>query len=333
METDAGSAVEAEAAVARRPFAGRILLFIGAALCLAPMVSAATGLLLGAALGLTVGNPYPLLTRKLTHKLLVLSVVGLGAAMDLRVVARVGAHGAGYTLAGIAVCLSLGALLTRALRVESRLGLLLSVGTAICGGSAIAAVAPTIRAREHEISVALAVVFLLNGVALLLFPAVGHRFGLSQDQFGLWAALAVHDTSSVVGAGLAYGPRALEVATTVKLARALWIIPVALATGALYARRSQGDASTRSAAPRPWFIAGFVAMAALGTFVPALRPAGHHVSAVARQLMVLTLFLIGAGLSRPALREVGVRPLVQGALLWLIMAGGTLACIVLGAIA
>src|SRR5262249_22271999 len=150
-------------------------------------------------------------------------------AMDLRVVAQAGLHGIGYTALSIAVALGLGTLLARALRVGSRTGLLISVGTAICGGSAIAAAAPALRAKEHEVTVALATVFLLNGAALFLFPAIGHAVGLDQTRFGLWAALAIHDTSSVVSASMSFGQRALEVATTVKLARALWIVPVTFA--------------------------------------------------------------------------------------------------------
>ena len=306
----------------------RWLVPAGAAFCLLPIASPAAGLVAGAAIGLTAGNPYLAQTRRWTHRLLALSVIGLGAGMDLRVVAAAGARGFAYTAAGITVCLTIGALLARALRVEAKVGLLISVGTAICGGSAIAALAPALRAREHAVSVALATVFLLNGVALLVFPLVGHGLALDQQQFGAWAALAIHDTSSVVGAGMAYGPEALAVATTMKLARALWIVPVTLVAGAAHARGRDGRAVPAGASPRPWFIAGFLAAAALATWIPALRPFGHHVSTLAGRLMVVTLFLIGAGLSRPALRAVGVRPLLQGVLLWSIMAAGTLACIV-----
>ena len=305
------------------------LILIGAGLALAPFTPAAAALLGGALIALTVGNPLPQLTRSWTHRLLPLAVVGLGAGMNLRAVAKAGLHGLGYTAISLLLVLALGWWLARLLKVERDAGLLISVGTAICGGSAIAAVAPVLRAKEHEISMALATVFLLNAAALVLFPPIGHAAGLGQDAFGLWAALAIHDTSSVVGAGLVYGPRALEVATTVKLARALWIVPLTLAIGWWVARRgtASGDAPP---VKKPWFIAGFLAMAALVTFVPALHQAGHLIAATARRVLVLTLFLIGAGLSREALRDVGLRPFLQGLVLWLLVASLGLVVVRLG---
>ena len=306
-----------------------LLLGLGAALALAPFTPAAAALAGGALLALTVGNPRQALTRTWTPRLLPLAVVGLGAEMNLRAVAKAGLHGLGYTALSLALVLVLGWWLARWLKVERDAGLLISVGTAICGGSAIAAVAPVLRAKEHEISVALATVFLLNAAALVLFPPLGHAAGLGQEAFGLWAALAIHDTSSVVGAGLAYGPRALEVATTVKLARALWIVPLTLGIGWIVARR--GEASV-DAPPvkKPWFIAGFLIMAALVTFVPVLHAPGQLLAAAARRVLVLTLFLIGAGLSREALRSVGLRPFLQGLLLWLIVGSLGLGAVKLG---
>jgi uncharacterized integral membrane protein (TIGR00698 family) len=306
------------------------LSLLAAALCLVPDLPALgwqavpgwVALLCGVALALTAGNPWPGRTRALTPRLLAVSVVGLGAAMDLRAVARVGLQGFGYTLVGISATLALGALLARVLSVPRTTGMLVAVGTAICGGSAIAAVAPAIGADDDETSASLGIVFLLNAVALLLFPPVGHWMGLSPHAFGLWAALAIHDTSSVVGAASAYGPGALLVATTTKLARALWIVPVTLLLGALAARR--GAAGARSRARRPWFILGFLAAAAVVTALPALRPAGHLVAEAARRLLVLTLFLLGLGLSRDALRRVGARPLAMGVLLWLAARTATL---------
>jgi uncharacterized integral membrane protein (TIGR00698 family) len=225
-----------------------------------PGVPAAAALVAGTVIALTLGNPLAHRTRPISRKLLPAAVVGLGGAMDLAAVARVGAEGIGYTVASLVACALVGAALTRALRVEPRTGTLLTVGTAICGGSAIAAAAPVIGADDREISVALATVFLLNGVALLLFPPLGRAAGLDERSFGLWAALAIHDTSSVVGAGLQYGPVALAVATTVKLARALWIAPVALLLGVVERARSRGRV-TRGG-PFPWFILGFVGVAA-----------------------------------------------------------------------
>ncbi|MCM2249321.1 MAG: putative sulfate exporter family transporter [Geothrix sp.] len=305
------------------------LLLLGGALALAPFTPAAAALVGGAVLALTAGNPRLALTRTWTHRLLPLAVVGLGADMNLRAVAKAGLHGLGHTALSLALVLALGLGLARLLKVDREAGLLISVGTAICGGSAIAAVAPVIRAREQAISVALATVFLLNAAALVIFPPLGQAAGLGQEAFGLWSALAIHDTSSVVGAGLVYGPRALEVATTVKLARALWIVPLTLGLGWFMARWEPPSADAPPV-KKPWFIAGFLAMAALVTFVPALQVPGHWVAAAARRILVLTLFLIGAGLSREALKNVGLRPFLQGLLLWLIVGSLGLGAVKLG---
>ncbi|MBK9797075.1 MAG: putative sulfate exporter family transporter [Holophagaceae bacterium] len=305
------------------------LLGLGGALALAPFTPAAVALVGGALLALALGNPWQATTRLWTHRLLPLAVVGLGADMNLRAVAKAGLHGLGYTALSLALVLALGWWLARLLKVGRDAGLLISVGTAICGGSAIAAVAPVLRAKEQEISVALATVFLLNAAALVLFPPIGHWADLSQEAFGLWSALAIHDTSSVVGAGLAFGPRALEVATTVKLARALWIVPLTLGIGWVVARRGEA-APGAPPMKKPWFIAGFLALAALMTFVPALQGPGHVIAALARRVLVLTLFLIGAGLSREALRSVGLRPFLQGLLLWLVVGALGLCAVKLG---
>jgi uncharacterized integral membrane protein (TIGR00698 family) len=299
-----------------------------AAATLLPFVSGGVALLAGIAVALLFGNPYAARTKRYSQLLLTISVIGLGAGMDLAVVGRAGVRGLGYTVVGIAATLAVGTWLGRRFAVDRETSLLVTVGTAICGGSAIAAVAPTIRAKDHAISVALATVFMLNATALFVFPWIGHRLGLGQTEFGLWCALAIHDTSSVVGASMQYGAQALEVATTVKLARALWIIPVAFATGLVYARQ-RGNASGGKPR-RPWFILGFVVAAALVTWVPVLRPAGAMVAHAARRSLVLTLFLIGTGMTRTALRSVGVRPLVQGVALWALTAGGTLLALRLG---
>ena len=309
--------------------AGHVLVPLAGLACLLPWVNPAMALVGGVALAVLVGNPYAALTRKHTPRLLSYSVVGLGAAMNLGVVARVGAQGFVYTLVGITATLALGLVLARLLKVPGTTGLLISVGTAICGGSAIAAVVPVVQAREQEASVALGTVFLLNAAALVVFPAVGHALGLGEGAFGLWSALAIHDTSSVVGASLRYGgTHTLEVATTVKLARALWIIPVTLAVGAVHARLH--GAAGQGKAKRPWFILGFLAAAALVTFVPALQGPGHAVASVARRALVVTLFLIGVNLTPAALRAVGVRPLLQGVVLWVVVSAATLGAILAG---
>jgi uncharacterized integral membrane protein (TIGR00698 family) len=313
------------------------LILIVAALCLLPSIPSAGwtalppwgALLAGIAVTLLLGNPWVARTRTLTPTLLAASVVGLGAAMDLRTVARVGLHGFGYTLLGITGTLASGALLGRWLAVRRGTGILVSVGTAICGGSAIAAAAPVIGAEEDDTSAALGIVFLLNATALLVFPPIGHHLGMTEHAFGLWAALAIHDTSSVVGAAATYGPEALTVATSTKLARALWIVPVTLALGA-WAARNRAGTRGKVSAKRPWFILGFLAAAAAVSFVPSLRPAGRVVAAGAQRALVLTLFLLGLGLSRAAIARVGARPFVLGILLWLLAAGGTLGAIQLG---
>ena len=321
----------AENASARKLDAAHLLVPLGAVLSLLPWVSGGIALVAGAAIGLTVGNPYAAQTRKLATKLLQASVIGLGFGMDLHAVMRAGAHGVGWTVAGIAGCLALGTLLAKLFQVAGRTAWLISVGTAICGGSAIAAVAPVLRAEEEETATALATVFLLNSIALLIFPRIGHFAGLSQEQFGMWAALAIHDTSSVVGAGRAYGPQALEIATTVKLTRALWIVPLTLLVAWFVAREEkQSDAADLKPRPKPakpWFIAGFVAAAALVTFVPALHDPGMVLRQIAQQTLVATLFLIGAGISRKALAKVGTRPLAQGVLLWICVAAISLAAL------
>lgn len=298
-------------------------------LCLLPPVSAGVALLLGVTIALLLGNPYTAQTKLITPKLLTYSVVGLGAGMNLETVAQVGLQGIGYTVLTILSTVLLGLGLGRLLRTERDTSMLVTVGTAICGGSAIAAVAPVLRAKSHEISVALGIVFMLNACALFIFPPMGHAFGLTESQFGLWCALAIHDTSSVVGASLQYGKHALEVGTTVKLARALWIVPVTFFVGLVVARRREAVQGT-SKPKRPWFILGFLIMAALVTWIPELRGPGQWVELIARRLLVLTLFLIGTNLSRETLKAVGFRPFLQGFVLWLIAASGSLLAITHG---
>ncbi len=312
----------------------RILFVLAALFCLSPWASSGVCLLLGMAIALTLGNPFAAKCRALTPLLLQGAVVGLGAGMNLGLVARVGASGFGYTVIGIATTFALGAVLKTLLRVPREVSLLITVGTAICGGSAIAAAAPVIRAKPQEVSVALGTVFLLNALALLIFPPIGHALSLDETQFGLWCALAIHDTSSVVGSTLQYGAHALEVGTTVKLARALWIVPVTLALGYVTARLEPGGATKNSGArpkaKRPWFILGFLIAAALVTWVPGLQSAGHLIEQLAKKLLVLVLFLIGAGITRSTLKSVGPRPLLQGVLLWILVASGTLGAITQG---
>ena len=304
----------------------RSYLFLAlAAACLLPWVGPATALAGGILFSLLAGNPAPARTAGFAKTLLQASVVGLGFGLSLGTVFRVGARSAVYTVVGIALTLALGALLGRLAGTSGPLSTLISFGTAICGGSAIAAMAPVVKAKSEDVAISLATVFTLNATALLLFPAVGQLLRLDQGAFGLWAGLAIHDTSSVVGAASGYGAQALAVATTVKLTRALWIMPCVL--GAALVVRSDQKAKF------PLFIAGFVAAAAVRTLLPALEPLWGALVAVARQSLVLTLFLIGTGLTREVLKRVGVRPLAQGIVLWLLVGGATLAAIVTGLIA
>lgn len=305
-----------------------VLIPVAAIVCLAPFVSSAIALILGLVIAVLFGNPYISKTRKMTSTLLSLSVMGLGAGMDLGVVGKVGVAGIGYTVVGISATLILGYFLGKFLKTEKDTSILISVGTAICGGSAIAAIAPVIRAKHHEISIALGTVFLLNALALFIFPMVGHTLRLNETQFGLWSALAIHDTSSVVGATLTYGAHALEVGTTVKLARALWIVPVTFLFGYLFARGQQTSGAEKP--KRPWFILGFLIAAALVTWIPEIRPVGHMVNEVAKRVLVLTLFLIGTNLTKETIRSVGIKPLIQGISLWVIVASTTLGAILIG---
>ncbi|MBX2994934.1 MAG: putative sulfate exporter family transporter [Bdellovibrionaceae bacterium] len=305
-----------------------LVIFALALVCLTPLVSAGFALLLGVTVALTLGNPLIEHTRRSAPRLLTLAIVGMGAGMNLKVVAEVGLRGVASTFMGILAALGLGWALARAFKIEARIAALISVGTAICGGSAIAAVGPAIKARSHEMSIALGTVFMLNAAALWIFPALGHVFGLTQEQFGLWSALGIHDTSSVVGAALQYGAEAVQVGTTVKLTRALWIVPVTLLMSFVF-QRLEGSQSDGGAEPakKPWFILGFVLAAALVTWVPSLQPAGQLVSLAAKQVLVLTLFLVGLGLTRENIKLVGVRPFLFGLVLWICMASGALIAI------
>jgi len=285
-----------------------VLVVVGALAALIPGVPPAAALVAGVAIGLVLGNPWPKHTPKLVKNGLALCVVGLGFGVDLGVVARVGSQGVVVTALGILVTLTLGVTLGRLLGVDRVLTLLISVGTAICGGSAIAAAAPALGAKDEHVGIAVGTVFLLNALALVVFPPLGHLLQLEPETFGRWAALAIHDTSSVVGAASAYGGGALAIATTTKLARALWIVPV---TFVLSWREGKGGRPTV-----PWFIPAFLAAAALVTLAPALAAPGHSISAAAKQALGSVLFLTGLGVSRKALGAVGPRPLVLAVALW-----------------
>jgi uncharacterized integral membrane protein (TIGR00698 family) len=305
----------------------KALAFIALGLaCFLPWATAPIALVTGIAFSLLWGNPFPEEVKKLQTYLLQASIIGLGAGTQLTVIGRVGASGILQTVLTLSGTLGAAMLLAKVLRTERTTSLLIGVGTAICGGSAIATAGPVVGAKSSQMSLALAVVFLLNAVALFIFPPIGHWVGLTPEAFGLWSALAIHDTSSVVGASMQFGERALAVGTTVKLARALWIIPLTLALARFW-KRDDDAAGKKGKMKLPWFIFGFIAAAALVTYVPALEPAGAWVALAARRLLVLTLFLVGAGVSRDALKSVGPRPLLLGVILWVAVASTTLAVI------
>lgn len=294
----------------------KILFAMGLVAAMSGFVSPPVALTCGLAFGLTFPHPYETHSRALSKFLLQASVVGLGFGMDLQQVIRAGRTGFAYTLISITFALLVGTILGILFRVQKTSSFLISTGTAICGGSAIAAVGPVSDASDEEMAVSLGTVFLLNSVALLIFPAIGVALGLSQSQFGLWAALAIHDTSSVVGAAAKYGEVALAVGTTVKLARALWIVPMTV-----------GTAVARGVKARiqwPWFIVLFCLAAVCNTYFSPGAPAYSLLAKMAKVGLTTTLFLIGSGISVATLRKVGPRPLLQGLVLWLIVSSVSL---------
>jgi uncharacterized integral membrane protein (TIGR00698 family) len=298
------------------------LFFVGLIVTASGFISPPLALAIGLVYGLTLVHPYHLDAKKLSKFLLQASVVGLGFGMDLREVVRVGRSGFFYTALSITAAMGLGWLLGRVLKVEKTSSFLISAGTAICGGSAIAAVGPITNASEEEMAVSLGTIFVLNSIALLLFPLLGWALHLDQTQFGLWSALAIHDTSSVVGATAKFGALALAVGTTVKLARALWIVPVSVATAV--AKKSKARIQW------PWFIGLFCLAALANTYLPLFHATYPVLNKLGKTGLTVTLFLIGTGLSKETLRRVGIRPLAQGVLLWTIVALGSLGMIRLG---
>jgi uncharacterized integral membrane protein (TIGR00698 family) len=299
----------------------KIIFVIGIALCLTPFISPAMALLMGLVIAQFTGHPYLHLNHKATHWLLQASVVGLGFGMNVHSALQAGKEGILFTVASITGTLLFGFLMGKWLTIDKKTSYLISTGTAICGGSAIAAISPVIKAEEKQISVALGCVFILNSIALFIFPVIGHHFNLSQTQFGLWCAIAIHDTSSVVGAASKYGPHALEVATTVKLARALWIIPVAFMSTFIFKNKSKQISI-------PYFIGLFILAMVVNTYVPLVASFSPYFVGVAKAGLTLTLFLIGAGLSRKVLSSVGFKPLLQGVTLWLLISGTALYAVV-----
>jgi len=296
--------------------------FIGLILAASGLVSPPMALVGGLIYGFRFVHPFHLEARNLSKLLLQASVVGLGFGMDLQQVMQAGRSGFIYTAASISIALLLGWGLGRLLRVRKKISYLISAGTAICGGSAIAAISPILNASQEEIGVSLGTVFVLNSVALLTFPPIGTALHMTQTQFGLWSALAIHDISSVVGATAKYGAEALAVGTTIKLARALWIVP--LSVGTATANKSKARIQW------PWFILFFCLAAVANTYLHVFQPAYEVLKHLGVIGLTVTLYLIGTGLSMKTLREVGVRPFLQGILLWLFVAVGSLSLILVG---
>jgi len=295
----------------------KIIFLATAPLSLLPFISPAIALSMGLLLAQFVEHPYPIASQKATHLLLKLSVIGLGFGMNIFSVIKAGEEGILFTIASIFGVLSIGYLIGRILKIDFKTSSLISAGTAICGGSAIAALSPVMKASEKQISVALGTVFILNSVALLVFPTIGHLLHLSPSQFGLWCAISIHDTSSVVGAASKYGGQALQIATTVKLARALWIIPVSLAATYIFK-------TDKTKMQIPYFIGLFILAILANTYIPIITKTGHHLVTLAKSGLSLTLFLIGSGLSFKTLKSVGLSPLVQGITLWIMISVASL---------
>lgn len=295
----------------------KILFFVLLIFCVTPFVEPPLALILGFVVSFFIGHPYIKHNSVAAKYLLQFSVVGLGFGMNLTEAIKVGKEGLIFTVASIFFTLIVGLIIGRYLKINKSTSTLISGGTAICGGSAIAALAPVINAKDEDISVAMACIFILNAVALLIFPVIGHQLNMSQDQFGLWSAIAIHDTSSVIGSAQKYGEEALKIATTVKLERALWIIPVSILLSVL----NKGSVKKIKI---PYFILGFVGAILLAYYFPQIKPFGDIMVFTAKKALNITLFLIASGLSMSSIKKVGVKPLVQGVLLWIFISVGSL---------
>ena len=292
-----------------------------------PVIEPPIALFTGLIFAFIFGIPCPKFNKKLSKYLLQASVVGLGFGMNLVESLKSGADGMVFTVVSVVGVMVAGVLLGRYMRIDSKTSYLISSGTAICGGSAIAAVGGVLKAKENEMAVSLGVIFILNAIALFIFPPLGHLFGLSQEQFGTWAAIAIHDTSSVVGAGDAYGPRACELATLIKCTRALWIIPLAFFT--IWYFRNQKGGEGKGKVSIPWFILLFVLAMVINTYTPesamsVMGPIYHGCVAIAKQALVVVLFAIGASLSLKVIRQVGIKPMIQALTLWMLIGAGSL---------
>lgn len=321
--------------------AGRVLYWALIAVMLFPFdiifgkeyqfITPPVALFVGLAFAFTFGIPFPKFNKKLSKYLLQASVVGLGFGMNLQKSLQSGAEGMLFTIISVIGVMVIGILLGKYMKIDARTSYLISAGTAICGGSAIAAVGGVMKANENEMAVSLGVIFILNAIALFIFPPLGHLFGLDQTQFGTWAAIAIHDTSSVVGAGEAYGPEACELATLIKCTRALWIIPLAFFTMWYWARGARNGAAKQGKAKVsiPWFILLFVLAMIIYSYTPesamtVMGPVYSAIVVIAKKALVAVLFAIGASLSLNVIRQVGVKPMIQALTLWMIIGASSL---------
>ena len=291
----------------------RIIYILLAFLCIFSFVKPPIALFGGLIFALIFDTPFPSFNKKISKYLLQVSVVGLGFGMNFQESINAGLDGITFTIFSVISVMIFGILLGKWLKVGKVQSYLIASGTAICGGSAIAAVGPVAKASENEMSISLATIFVLNAVALFIFPVMGHWLNMSQHQFGLWSAISIHDTSSVVGAAATYGEEALKVATTVKLTRALWIIPLTIYTAFHFKSRDEKITI-------PWFILFFIIAMLVNTYLPVSQIIMKDIVSVSKQFLTLTLFFIGAGLSRNALKSVGFRPLMAGIILWFFIA-------------
>jgi uncharacterized integral membrane protein (TIGR00698 family) len=298
----------------------QLIFLLALVFCISPVISPPLAFLLGLIIAQFVGHPYLHLNHKASHLLLQTSVVLLGFRVNINTALQTGKQSILITIVTILGTLLIGYLVGRLFRTNSKTSFLIAAGTAICGGSAIAAISPVIKAKEKQISIALATTFILNAMALVLFPLVGSYLHVSQTQFGLWCAIAIHDTSSVIGAASKYGAQALEIAATVKLTRALWIVPLAFISTFIFKSR-------QTSIKIPWFIGLFVMAMCLNTFFPMIQHYSNYILSISRSVLTVTLFLIGCGLSGRSVRTVGFKPVLQGLIVWLIVSLGTLLAI------
>lgn len=291
---------------------GKLIFILLLIICVVFNLAPGFALGLGLLFGIVVTNPYENLTRKLTKYMLQGSVVGLGFAMDFHKVMDAGIDGFFYTAFTITATLLLGFGLGKLFKVNSIISYLISAGTAICGGSAIAAICGVVKANDQQISVSIGIIFVLNAIALFIFPSIGHYYGLSQNEFGIWSAIAIHDTSSVVGASSSYGHESLIIATTVKLARALWIVPLVFLSAFLF-KNSSAKVSF------PYFIVFFFMASIIRTYVPSIEANSERILIIAQAGLAVTLFLIGSNITIASIKQIGVKPLLLGVLLWVMV--------------